>query len=167
MQQPVEEKGADNARKVHVVCPLIDTHVSGHGHSHKLTQLYLWLPSQTPVFFSTPTQNLHFYIPISGQLQLQMDTFSAFQGCPLTRASTVINSSCSVEDLSCFLIKQYKNQYCFASFFIFVIVELKVWEHYIVRAIMIKGQNTFAPTLYFAQVSRDRRSKHTWSDYKW
>ena len=44
---------------------------------------------------------------------------------------------------------------------------MKVWEHYIVRAITIKGQNTFAPMLYFAQVSRDRRSKHTWSDYEW
>ena len=27
----MEEKGADNARKVHVVCPLTDTHVRGHG----------------------------------------------------------------------------------------------------------------------------------------
>ena len=90
-----------------------------------------------------------------------MDTFSAFQGCPLTRPTTVINSSRSFEDLSCFLKKQYKNQYCFALFFIFVIAEVKVLEHYIVRAITIKGQNTFAPMLYFEQVSRDRRSKHT------
>jgi len=147
----VKEKGADNARKVHVVCALTDTLVSGHNSTYGCLH----------------TQNLYFYIPISGQLQLQMDTFSASQGCPLTRASTVIHSSHSFEDLSCFLIKQYKNQYCFASFFIFVIVEVKVWEHYIVRAITIKGQNTFAPTLYFAQVSCDRRSKHTWSDYEW
>ena len=41
---------------------------------------------KTP-FFSTSIQTLFFYIPVSGQLQL--DTFLASWRCPLMRASTV------------------------------------------------------------------------------
>ena len=62
IQQPVKENGANNARKVHVVCLLTDTHVSGHNSAYGCLH-------KTLFFFSTPTQNLYFYIPISGQLQ--------------------------------------------------------------------------------------------------
>ena len=30
-----------------------------------------------------------------------------------------------------------------------------------------EGQNAFAPALCFAYFSRDRWSKHAWSDYEW
>ena len=41
---------------------------------------------KTP-FFLTSRQTLYFYIPVSGQLQL--DTFLVSWRCPLMRASTV------------------------------------------------------------------------------
>ena len=34
------------------------------------------------------------------------------------------------------------------------------------QATPIRGPNAFAPTLYFAQVSRDSWSKHATSDYE-
>ena len=80
MQQPVEEKGADNARKVHVVCPLIDTHESGHGHSHKLTQLYLWLPSQTPVFSQLPHKICIFTFPLVASSSYKWTPFLRSKG---------------------------------------------------------------------------------------
>ena len=45
--------------------------------------------------------------------------------------------------------------------------QLVITKGYKVRVTTIEGQNAFAPTLCFAQVSRDSRSKHAWSDHEW
>ena len=48
-----------------------------------------------------------------------------------------------------------------------MIILIVITEGYGVRAKTIEGQNAFATTLRFAQVSRDRWSKHAWSDDEW
>lgn len=60
-----------------------DTLVSG--------QLALPATSQNPVL-STPIQILYFYLPESGQVHYEQ-LFFAFRGCPLTRASTVLQET--------------------------------------------------------------------------
>ena len=46
------------------------------------------------------------------------------------------------------------------------IIQLEITKGCGVQATTIEGQNAFAPKLFFAQVSRNRWSKYTWSNYE-
>ena len=57
-----------------------------------------------------------------------------------------------------------------SSFYILLYLngnQLVITKGYKARVTTIEGQNAFAPTLCFAQVSRDSQSKHAWSDHEW
>lgn len=51
-------------------------------------QLYLWLSSQNRVFLNS-NKNIFLFLHSPERPASVMDTFFAFQGCPLTRASFV------------------------------------------------------------------------------
>ena len=54
-------------------------------------------------------------------------------------------------------------QACYLRVMEKMIILIVITEGYGVRATTIEGQNAFATTLRFAQVSRDRWLKHAWS----
>ena len=46
-------------------------------------------------------------------------------------------------------------------------LSLVITKGYGIQATRIEFQNTFAPALYFAWVSRDKWPENAWSDYEW